>query len=81
MMLIHRSVAEWIMRGLNASIDDVRLMLLQSSEYSDRSASEQSQNEDDLLCLDDEEEEDCLKKHYLFSVNKYAFYFRYSIVS
>ena len=69
-MLVRRSVAEWIMRGLNASIDDVRMMLLQSTEYSNPSTSEQTQNEDDnLLCLD-EEEEDSLKKHYLFSVNK-----------
>uniref|UniRef100_A0A7M5UVQ0 FMP27/BLTP2/Hobbit GFWDK motif-containing RBG unit domain-containing protein n=1 Tax=Clytia hemisphaerica TaxID=252671 RepID=A0A7M5UVQ0_9CNID len=80
-MLIRRPVAEWIIRGLNSSIQNVRMLLLQSVTTSE----EGEENEDEML-LDDEREGENggggggggeqerddmeMKKHYLFSVKK-----------
>ena len=93
-MLIRRPVAEWIMRGLNSSIQNVRMLLLQSSEdelsgdvgggdaaggeQDDGSDDHQTKLEEDLLYIDEDEEES-LKRHYFFSVNKYVCYI-YSVL-
>ena len=75
-MLIRRPVAEWIIRGLNSSIQNVRMLLLQSVTTSE----EGEENEDEMLLEDEREGENGgvelegddieLKKHYLFSVKK-----------
>lgn len=62
--LIRRPVANWIIRGLNSSMENVRVFLLQS----DDTKLEVDDGEDETLCI--EEDDSAEKKHYLFSVDK-----------
>ncbi|XP_047142514.1 bridge-like lipid transfer protein family member 2 isoform X1 [Hydra vulgaris] len=71
--LIRRSVANWIIRGLNSSFEKVRFFLLQSVESKLRA----DDAEDELLCID---EEGRLKKHYFFSVKRVDYKRQSSIV-